>query len=337
MLKHPEPIERHIKECSICQEEMLTLKQVIEFTSSIEEISPPSELIDKIHEEIRNGDTSPSIQHDILHIARKYIIYGILIISGILWIGKITWFRDTSLSMPVDKLTELTLGRSNITVVNDYNGKPAVNTTKSKVNSKVSLSANKPKMRKDNQQMGQKLKKINIDEVRIKDEVLVLVEDDSKVYNACNTRDISYDNKGYINITVGTLPTPPLKLKARVAKVVVNGPLEKEKLKEEVRREPPYAHFELGEFIVRLIDYEELRYARLEDVVLIYEPSKYTESQELNEKKDDIKDIIQDVVGSHMAEEIKNNGDLKKELKEEINAILKKGEILQISFQLIIE
>ncbi|MFH1962800.1 MAG: hypothetical protein ABIJ30_08010, partial [bacterium] len=315
----PAPIKEHLETCSICQDELSSIKRTIEFTSSIEEILPPIDFLSSVHEEIKK-EAVPILPEYNLSITKRYIVYAILLISAGLWLTKV--FLPKGNVPPI-----VSVGLSCRT-------SPQTATTSASHSDSVHLVA-KNKISLLVPPLEEKiLLSSPIDEIRVNANSVPM--EDDMVFSEPKDVLTPLPLNPQMDITNGSLPKQiPLKPRARVLKLVIDGePIEKEELLEESTiKELPYTHYELGDFLIRLNDYNEVCSVQLRDVVLVYESAKYANPEELEEKRDSIKDIIQGVVVSYDSKEIKQTENLKRELKERINTMLQEGKILQIGFK----
>ncbi|MBU0701180.1 hypothetical protein KKE26_07815 [bacterium] len=320
----PAPIKEHLETCSICQDELSSIKRTIEFTSSIEEILPPIDFLSSVHEEIKK-EAVPILPEYNLSIIKRYIIYAILLISAGLWLTKVFLFKE-NMSHVISVDSRYRAGSQ--TVTNPASPSDSVHLV---AKNKISLLV--PPLEE------KILLSSPIDEIRVNANS-VPMEDDIMVFSGPKDVLTPLPLNPQMDITNGSLPKQiPLKPRARVLKLVIDGePIEKEELLEESTiKELPYTHYELGDFLIRLNDYNEVCSVQLRDVVLVYESAKYANPEELEEKRDSIKDIIQGVVVSYDSKEIKQTENLKRELKERINTMLQEGKILQIGFKIVVE
>jgi flagellar basal body-associated protein FliL len=322
------PIREHLETCSICQNELSSIKQTIEFTSSIEEILPPTDFLSSVHEEIKK-EAVPILPEYNLSIAKKYIVYAILLVSAGLWLAKVFLLKgDVSPVIQFEK--NYKIGSQTSVHATDHLDSPSI-ITKNKISMDV------PSIEEEG---GEKLIFSPLKSNKIEHNINpVSMEDDIMVFSEPKNILSPYSSNPQMDITSGSLPEQiPLKPRAKVLKIFFNEPIEKEELEEEnTNKELPYEHYELGDFLIRLNDYNEICSVQLRDVVLVYESTKYANPEELDEKRDSIKDIIQGVVGSCDSNEIKRTEAIKKELKERINTMLQEGKILQIGFKMVIE
>lgn len=324
----PAPIKEHLETCSMCQDELSSIKRTIEFTSSIEEILPPIDFLSSVHEEMKK-EAVPILPEYNLSMTKKYIVYAILFVSAILWVAKVFLLkeRDVPHVIPIEKNYKISPQTS--AIATNYSDSSSPITIKNKIPMDVPFIEKEEKLifspLKSNKIGG------NINPVDMEDDIMVFSE----------PKNIStpYISNPQMDITTGSLPEQmPLKSRAKILKIFFNEPIEKEELEEEtVSKELPYTHYALGDFLIRLNDYNVDCSVQLRDVVLVYESEKYSNPEELEEKRDSIKDMIQGVVGSYNSQEIKRTEKLKKELKEKINTMLNEGKILQIGFKIVVE
>ena len=326
----PAPIKEHLETCSMCQDELSSIKRTIELTSSIEEILPPIDFLSLVHEEIKK-EAVPVLSEYNLSITKKYIVYAILFISAGLWFAKVFLLKgEMTHVIPIEKNymigSQISATAADITKNRISMGVPPIAEEEKRIFSP--LQSNKTKD--------------NINPVSIEDDIMVFSE--PKNISASFVPFVpsvpSYAANPQMDITTDSLPEQiPSKPRAKVLKIFFNEQEEKEELEEEegTSKELPYAHYELGDFLVRLNDYNEVCSAQLRDVVLVYEAAKYANPEELDEKRDSIKDIIQGVVSGYDSQEIKRTENLKKELKQRINTMLQEGKILQIGFKIVVE
>lgn len=325
----PAPIKEHLETCSMCQDELSSINRTIEFTSSIEEILPPIDFISSVHEEIKK-EAVPILPGYNLSMTKKYIVYAILLVSAGLWFAKFFLFKENvSRVIPVEKFCKIG-SQTSASTTNHLNPSPII------IKNKILMDV--PSIKEEGG--GEKLIFSPLKSNKIGNNINpVSMEDDIMVFSEPKNISAPYASSPQMDITTGSLPEQiPLKPRAKVLKIFFNEPIEKEELEEETTgKELPYAHYELGDFLIRLNDYNEACSVQLRDVVLVYESTKYTSPEELDEKRDSIKDIIQGVVGSYDSSKIKRTENLKKELKERINSMLKEGEILQVGFKIVVE
>ncbi len=323
------PIKEHIETCSVCQDELSSIKRTIEFTSSIEEILPPTDFLALVHEEIKK-EAVPVLPEYNLSITKQYIVYAILLISAGLWFTKVFLLKeDMPRVIPIEKSCRIG-SQTSLPTANRID--PSAFITNKKI--PMDLPSIEGEKGEKGLMFSPKVEN-NINPVSMEDDIMVFSEPK-------NISLPSYASNPQMDITTGSLPEQiPLKPRAKVLKIFFNEPIEKEELEEESTGKDfssvPYAHYDLGDFLVRLNDYNEVCSAQLRDVVLVYEATKYDNPEELDEKRDSIKDIIQGVVSSYNSQEIKRTESLKKELKERINILLQEGKILQIGFKIVVE
>ncbi|MDD5660188.1 MAG: flagellar basal body-associated FliL family protein [Actinomycetota bacterium] len=90
--------------------------------------------------------------------------------------------------------------------------------------------------------------------------------------------------------------------------------------------------FETGEIIVNLADLGQARYAKIQTVL---ELSNEETSDEINTRSPQIRDIVIEIFSSKQAEELldlKIRDDIKKEIFDRINSVLKKGTVNNVYF-----
>ncbi|MFH1098212.1 MAG: flagellar basal body-associated FliL family protein [Candidatus Desantisbacteria bacterium] len=316
-IKFSAPIKEHLETCLRCQEELASIKRTIEFTSSIEEILPPVDFLSMVYDEIKKK-AMPALPKHNLSLTKRYIIYIILLVSAGLLLAKMFLFKENvSPVISVGKNSQTSPVSTSLA-----NSVPLV------IMSKISLT---PPRLEEKILLSSPTSKIGLitNPVPMESDIMVFPEQ-KDISTALPT-----------DITTGIFPAQiPLKPRARVLKLVIDDEvIEKKELEEENTNKqlPFYNHYELGDFIVKLSNYDEVCTAQLRDVVLVYELAKYENHEELEEKRDSIKDIIRDIVSGHTAQEVKQTEKLKKELRERINLLLNEGKILQIGFKLMVE
>ncbi|OIP40907.1 hypothetical protein AUJ95_04030 [Candidatus Desantisbacteria bacterium CG2_30_40_21] len=311
-IKLPLPIKEHLETCSVCQEELSSIKRTVELTSSIEGILPSVDFLSMVQEEIKK-EVMPALPKHNLFLTKKHIIYVILLASAGLWLAKIFLFKENISPVILYKANSQTATIS----TGQADSLPLV------IMSKIPLTT--PPL-EEKILLSSPTSKIGIiaNPVLMESEIMVFPE----------SKNLPTD------IPIDIFPEQiPLKPRARVLKLVIDEEsIEKKELEEEdTNKQLPYSHYELGDFVIRLADYNEVCSAQLQDVVLVYELAKYGNPNELEEKKNGIKDIIQGIVSGHTLQEIKRTENLKKELRDRINLLLKEGKILQVGFKLVAE
>ncbi|MDI6781778.1 MAG: flagellar basal body-associated FliL family protein [bacterium] len=332
------PIKEHLETCSMCQDELSSIKRTIEITASIEEILSPTDFLSSVHEEIKK-EVLPVLPEYNLSITKKYIVYAILLISAGLWFAKVFLFKGDMLRViPIEKSYKT--GSQTSVPAADYLDSSSF-IAKNRISTDMSSIKEEKGEKVEKKLMFFSKVENNINPVSMEDDIMVFSEPKNILLP-------SYASNPQMDITTGSFPEQiPLKPRAKVLKIFFNEPIEKEELEEENTSKEskefscisyaPYAHYELGDFLVRLNDYNEVCSAQLRDVVLVYEVEKYANPEELDEKRDSIKDIIQGLVGSYDSQKIKRTESLKKELKERINTMLQEGKILQVGFKIVVE
>lgn len=313
MLKFPAPIKEHLETCSVCQDELSLIKRTIELTASMEEILPPVDFLSMVHEEMKK-EVLPSMSGHNLPIVKKYIVYIILLVSAVLLLAKIFFFKETVLSViPVEKIHKTdfisTSSASLITM-------SKIPLTVPRLEEKILLSS------------PANIIGINAQPVPIEGDM---------VFSETMESPTPLPLKSPIDVGINSFPEQ-ISLKPRLKLVFDDESMEKKELGEEGTNKPmPYNHYELGDFLIRLADYNGDYSVQLRDVVLVYEVESYSNPEELDEKRDSIKDIVQGIVSGHTAQEVKQTEKLKKELREKINTLLQEGKILQVGFKIVVE
>ena len=104
---------------------------------------------------------------------------------------------------------------------------------------------------------------------------------------------------------------------------------------EQVQKKEPLTTFDLGEFSINTSDPVEPHFIKL-TIVLAYEGLKNTELQtELNQRRAQLRDVVIKTVGGKKFDELNTEDkreQLKDELKNSINDILMKGQLLAVYF-----
>ncbi|MEW6103604.1 MAG: flagellar basal body-associated FliL family protein [bacterium] len=99
-------------------------------------------------------------------------------------------------------------------------------------------------------------------------------------------------------------------------------------------------NFELGEFLAKIINPEEPTYVKVEKLTFSYDAKKYEFLvKELEERKPEMRDIVNTILISSTPEISTREGKnaFKKEIKEEINAIFRDGQIENVFCEIIVQ
>ncbi|HAW50289.1 TPA: hypothetical protein DCX16_05015 [bacterium] len=102
----------------------------------------------------------------------------------------------------------------------------------------------------------------------------------------------------------------------------------------------PLHSFEIGEFLAKIINPEEPTYVKIEKLSLAYNKDEYEFLlDELNERKLQIRDIINTILISSTKEIETAEGkeEFKKRISDELNKILRDGQIEEVYCELIVQ
>jgi len=126
-----------------------------------------------------------------------------------------------------------------------------------------------------------------------------------------------------------------------ISKIVVDnslkkgaGPLNAQDQRWEEKKPDPLATFDLGEFKLNTADKDEPKFMHVQ-VVLGYDKANAKVVQELNERKVQLVDKLNQVFGSRTKDQLDDTdkqSDLKEMIKDQINQLLQSGQVDEVYF-----